>query len=125
MKTHMLGLRTVVYKVPDLTKAKKWYAKAFGKEPYFDEEFYIGYDIGGYELGLLPEKSGNSQGNGKGLAYWGVNNLEQEYSRLLELGASVFEKPENVGGDIVVAAVTDPWGNNIGLIYNPGFKVKE
>ena len=52
----MLGLRTTIYKVSDLLKAKSWYAKAFETQPYFDEPFYVGFNIGGYELGLLPEE---------------------------------------------------------------------
>ena len=51
----MKGIRTVIYKQPDLAKAKQWYSKAFKTEPYFDEPFYVGFNIGGYELGLLPE----------------------------------------------------------------------
>ena len=49
-----LGLRTCIYPVPDLAAAKAWYARAFGVEPYFDEPFYVGFEIGGYELGLIP-----------------------------------------------------------------------
>ena len=49
-----LGLRTVIYRVRDLAAAKAWYANAFGVQPYFDEPFYVGFDIGGYELGLHP-----------------------------------------------------------------------
>ncbi len=55
MNKNILGLRTVIYLVPDLESAKEWYTKAFGKGPYFDEPFYVGFEIGGYELGLFPE----------------------------------------------------------------------
>jgi lactoylglutathione lyase len=55
-KTQFLGLRTTIYKVGDITKAKEWYSKAFGVQPYFTEPFYVGFNIGGYELGLQPEK---------------------------------------------------------------------
>ena len=51
----ILGLRTVIYHVPDLPRAKEWYAKAFGVKPYFDEPFYVGFSVGGYELGLEGE----------------------------------------------------------------------
>ena len=50
-----LGLRTVVYKVSDLGRAKAWYTKVLGIEPYFDEPFYVGFNVGGYELGLDPD----------------------------------------------------------------------
>lgn len=118
----MLGLRTVIYKVPDMEAAKSWYNQAFQTVPYFDQPFYIGYSIGGYELGLQPESVPAGAKGENVSTYWGVNDVETEYRRLLALGATSFEKPENVGGPIVVATVRDPWGNLIGLIYNPEFK---
>ncbi len=57
------------------------------------------------------------------MSYWGVENIQQEYDRLLALGATMHEAPTNVGGELMVATVYDPWGNIIGLIYNPSFKV--
>ena len=119
----MLGLRTTIYKVADLAAAKEWYAKAFLKDPYFDEPFYVGFNIGGYELGLLPEEEPNENKTANVLSYWGVEDIEKEYQRLLDLGASEHEKPTNVGGELMVAALKDPWGNVIGLIYNPYFKI--
>ncbi len=121
----MLGLRTVVYKVSDLEKAKLWYAEAFQTEPYFDEPYYVGFNIGGYELGLLPEKTPPAEKSVNVVTYWGVNEINKEYNRLIDLGASEDEKPTNVGGDLMVASVKDPWGNAIGLIYNPVFKLPE
>ncbi len=120
----MLGLRTVVYKVKDLTKAKEWYAKAFKSQPYFDEPFYVGFNICGYELGLLPEELSPVQKSESEIAYWGVENIQQEFEHLVKLGAQVHEKPTNVGGELMVASVTDPWKNIIGIIYNPAFKLK-
>jgi len=120
---HSLGLRTVVYKVADLPQARDWYAKAFGIDPYFDESFYVGFNIGGYELGLQPEETPDA-GKGEGVvAYWGVVHIQDEYDRLLALGAKAHEKPFNVGGDLMVASVRDPWDNVVGLIYNPHFKL--
>ena len=49
-----LGLRTVIYPSPDLATAKAWYTQALGQDPYFDEPFYVGFNVGGYELGLDP-----------------------------------------------------------------------
>jgi lactoylglutathione lyase len=119
----MLGLRTAIYKVGDLNKAKEWYAKAFQTLPYFDEPFYVGFNIGGYELGLLPEEKPTTEKNDSVLAYWGVDEIEKEFDRLLELGAVSHEIPTNVGGDLMVASLKDPWGNIIGLIYNPEFNL--
>ena len=119
----MLGLRTTIYKVGDLQKAKEWYGKAFQTEAYFDEPFYVGFNIAGYELGLLPEETPSSDKTESVLSYWGVDKIEEEYLRLIEIGATEHEKPTNVGGELMVASVIDPWGNVVGLIYNPDFKL--
>lgn len=114
----MLGLRTVIYRVSDIAEAKAWYSKVFSQEPYFDEPFYVGYNIGGYELGLQPDEAVKGENV---LVYWGVDNIEEVYKRVLELGATAHEAPNNVGGDIMVASIKDPWNNILGLIYNPHF----
>ena len=124
-KPNILGLRTTIYKVGDIVKAKKWYAIAFGIEPYWDEPFYVGFNIGGYELGLLPEENPTTKKVESVLTYWGVNEIEEVYSHFLESGAIENEKPHSVGGPLMVATVKDPWGNVIGLIYNPEFILKE
>jgi predicted enzyme related to lactoylglutathione lyase len=118
-----LGLRTVIYHAPDLVAAKTWYAAAFGVTPYFDEPFYVGFEIGGFELGLNPDTSGVSVGN-NAVAYWGVANIDHAYARLLERGARPRDPVKEVGGDIKVATLADPFGNVIGLIENPHFDVK-
>ena len=121
----MLGLRTVAYKVPDLAEAKKWYSKAFNTKPYFDEPFYVGYKIGGYELGLLPiEEEKNVVGNSV-TAYWGIEDMDTAMKNILDLGASKQDDPQDVGGGVIVASVKDPWGNIIGLIYNSHFKAED
>jgi predicted enzyme related to lactoylglutathione lyase len=121
----MLGLRTTIYKVTDIAKAKQWYTKAFETSPYFDEVFYVGFNIGGYELGLIPDETlAIEKRDGGILTYWGVNNIEYDFERLINLGAFAHELPHNVGGEIMVGSVKDPWGNVIGIIYNPEFKLK-
>ena len=117
----ILGLRTVAYKVENLARAKDWYAKVFAQDPYFDEPFYVGFNIGGYELGLQPAEENNIIGNSV-IAYWGVEDLEKIMANMLSMGAAKCDEPMEVGGGVVVASVTDPWGNIIGLIYNPHFK---
>jgi len=119
----MLGLRTVIYKVNDLNKAIEWYTKVFKTEPYFNEPFYVGYNIGGYELGIMPVEGPKSESTDNVLTYWGVEDINAEYNRIIELGAIEHEKPTNYGGDLMVASVIDPWGNVVGLIYNPAFKL--
>ena len=116
-----LGLRTTIYMVSDLQAAKKWYAKAFGFQPYFDESFYVGFDIAGFELGLLPEERPVKKGENV-IAYWGVEDINKAYKSLIDIGATEIEKPNNVGGPIEVASVKDPWDNIIGIIFNPEFK---
>lgn len=119
----MLGLRTAIYKVGDIREATVWYAKAFQTAPYFNEPFYVGFNIGGYELGLQPEDHPTTEKPESVMALWGVENIEEEYQRLLVLGATAHENPMNVGGELMVASVKDPWGNILGLIYNPEFKL--
>ena len=117
------GLRTVIYHVTDLDKAKAWYAAALGVEPYFDQPFYVGFNVGGYEWGLDPDAAGVTRGN-NAIAYWGVPNAQAALQRLLELGAQPRGEVRDVGGGIRVATVADPFGNVIGLIENPNFKLE-
>jgi predicted enzyme related to lactoylglutathione lyase len=117
-----LGLRTVIYHVDNLDSAKKWYAEALGIQPYFDQPFYVGFNVGGFELGLDPDSSGVSRGNNL-VAYWGVEKIEQSFARLLELGAKKNSDIQDVGGNIRLATVIDPFGNVFGIIENPQFKI--
>ncbi len=119
----MLGLRTTIYKVPDLLAAKAWYNKAFDTTPYFDEPFYVGYNIAGYELGLHPYEGQSVPVGENVFSYWGVEDVKSSCKKLVDIGATMFEEPMEVGDDIIVASVKDPWGNIIGLIYNPHFKL--
>ena len=115
------GLRTVIYHVDDLQRAKEWYSKVLGAGPYFDEPFYVGFNVGGFELGLDPDMKGVSKGSNV-VAYWGVEDARAAYQRVQELGAEKHADPQEVGGGIIVAAVTDPFGNVFGMIENPHFK---
>ncbi len=114
-----LGLRTAVYYVDDIEKAKRWYSTVLDQPPYFDEAFYVGFKVGGFELGLHPDE-GRKKGEGHS-AYWGVNNAESALKRLLELGATEHQSVQEVGGGIKVASVKDPFGNVLGIIENPHF----
>ncbi len=116
------GLRTVVYHVVDLAEAKRWYMQVLGVPPYFDEPFYVGFNVGGYELGLDPDFS-NTAPDGQSFAYWGVKDLATAHARLLELGAEPHSDVQDVGEGIQLATVRDPWGNILGIIQNPNFKV--
>src|SRR5688500_502091 len=116
------GLRTVIYHVDNLEKAKAWYTEALGIKPYFDQPFYVGFNVGGFELGLDPDMSGVSKGN-NAVAYWGVKDAAKSYKRMLELGAKKHTEVRDVGDGIRVATVTDPFGNIFGIIENRYFKV--
>jgi len=117
------GLRTVVYHVADLERAKAWYADVLGIKPYFDEPFYVGFNVGGFELGLNPDMENVVQGSSV-RAYWGVEDAEASLNRLLQLGAERHEDVQDVGGGIRVATVLDPFGNVFGIIENPHFKIE-
>ena len=121
----ILGLRTAMCYVPDIEKAKLWYAKAFQTEPYYDTPYYVGFNIGGYELGLHPEEKNSLDENRTNNVeiYWGVEDIDVEYARFLKCGAREHKAPQNVGGELMVATVLDPWNNAIGLIYNPYFEL--
>jgi len=114
----ILGLRTVAYHVADVAAAKAWYANVVERQPYFDEPFYVGFEVGGFELGLVPD---GTPGPGGTVAFWGVPDIIAEVKRLEGLGAGVREPVQEVGGGIKVATLADPWGNSFGLIENPHF----
>jgi len=118
-----LGLRTVVYQVQDLSKATKWYSGVLGSQPYFDQPFYAGFNVGGYELGLVPQPEAGPKRAASGLAYWGVADARAAYQKLVELGATPNEPVQDVGEGILVGSVHDPFGNVLGVIQNPNFKL--
>jgi predicted enzyme related to lactoylglutathione lyase len=119
-----LGLRTAAYHVDDIERGKAWYTKVLGKEPYFDQPFYVGFNVGGYELGLQPTGGPQPNRADGAVAYWGVENAESQFKRLLELGATSHEPVQDVGEGIKVATVKDPFGNVLGIIENPHFKIE-
>ncbi len=119
----ILGLRTAIYPVApeQLDAARNWYAQALGVAPYFDEPFYVGFEVGGFELGLLPGATPSIDG---AQPLWGVADIDAACARLIELGASALAPPKDVGDGIRVADVHDPFGNRLGLIQNPHFDPK-
>jgi predicted enzyme related to lactoylglutathione lyase len=117
------GLGTVIYHVTDLEQAKAWYATAFQQTPYFDQPFYVGFNIAGYELGLDPNQSITKAGRGGTVACWRVPEIEGAVRHFVTAGASVVAPVQDVGDGIKVATVADPFGNLIGLIENPHFEL--
>lgn len=114
----ILGLRTAIYPVKDLAAAKAWYSQVLGQTPYFDQPFYVGFSVGGFELGLVPN---GEPGVAGAQPLWGVQNAEEVFAKLLALGARSLEPVTDVGEGIKVGAVTDPFGNRLGIIQNPHF----
>jgi len=116
------GLRTAVYFVDDLDRAKVWYSGILGFKPYFDSPYYVGFNVGGFELGLHPRDDKYPGGIGSSVAYWGVTDAKEAHASLLQLGATAYSPIEDVGGGIKIGAVKDPFGNLLGIIENPSFR---
>ena len=118
----ILGLRTASYPVTDLASAKSWCAQVLGVQHHFDRPFYVGFSVGGFELGLLPAETAGTTGPQILLE---VAEVETEFGRLLALGATERLPAQGVGEGISVAAVKDPVGNRFGIIENPNFSASE
>ena len=114
-----LGLRTVIYPAPDLAASKEWFTGVLGIEAYFDESFYVGFEVAGYELALDPA---GDPATGP-VTYWGVAHADAALSRLVAAGAPVHSAVREVGGGIRVATVREPAGTILGVIENPHFQL--
>lgn len=118
----MQGLRTTIYFVTDIEAATKWYEKLFEVKPYFVNACYVGFNIGGYELGLSPQEE-NYVKKASVISYWGVEDMTTSFEKLKATGAAISEEIVDVGKGILMASIVDPWGNILGIIYNPHFKI--
>jgi predicted enzyme related to lactoylglutathione lyase len=114
-----LGLRTVIYPMADLDAGKEWFRKLLSTEPNFDESYYVGFTVAGYELGLVPK--GGDGSDGEPITYWGVASADRALAALVEAGATLAQEVTDVGESIRVAAVREPNGNLLGVIENPHF----
>ena len=114
-----LGLRTVIYPAVDLAASKAWFSALLGLQPYFDEPFYVGFDVAGYELALDPA---GDVATGP-VTYWGVADADSALARLLDPGAALHGGVRDVGGGIRVATVLEPAGCVLGIIENPHFEL--
>jgi catechol 2,3-dioxygenase-like lactoylglutathione lyase family enzyme len=115
-----LGLRSLILATRDLDAAKAWYTQVLGVPPYFDEPFYVGFRVGGFELGLWPGRSDDYPAGGE--TYWGVVDIDDAWERLLAGGARVSSEVIDVGGGVRMGTLLDPEGNRIGIIENPHFE---
>lgn len=107
------GIKTIIYPVTDVTRAKATFSKLLGVEPYVDSLYYIGYRVGDQEIGLDP--NGHKAGM---TAYYHVDNIKQSLQSLLDAGAQTVEEVKDVGGGRLVGSVRDGDGNIIGLIQD-------
>ena len=119
----ILGLRTsqLHVKPHNLAAVRDWYTRSLGVAPYFDETFYVGFNLGGYEFGLVPDASASDTA-GATYVYWGVADIAAALATLLSHGARDLTGIEDVGGGIRKATVQDPFGHRFGLMENPQFK---
>jgi uncharacterized protein YndB with AHSA1/START domain/predicted enzyme related to lactoylglutathione lyase len=111
------GLRTAQIRLDDVGPARDWYSRLFEIGPYFDEPFYVGFEIAGYEFGIFPDEGGRDEP----LFLWATEDPTTYIERAVELGATVGMEPQNTGDGIVVGSFIDPFGNEFGLIRNPHF----
>ena len=118
MPISLEGLRTVIYPAPELEAAKTWWTELLGEPPYFDEPFYVGYEVAGYELGLLP----TADPADGALTYWGVADVAAAVKAAVAAGGTEHTPATEVGEGIVTATVRTPSGAILGLIFNPHFK---
>jgi predicted enzyme related to lactoylglutathione lyase len=111
------GIKTVLHPVSDVTKAKAVYTALLGVEPQADESYYVGYEAAGQHIGMVP--GGGPQGMTSPVAYWHVPDIEAKLAEVTAAGATMKEAAHDVGGGRLVASVTDPDGNVLGLLQDP------
>jgi predicted enzyme related to lactoylglutathione lyase len=111
------GIKTVLHPVSDLDKAKAMYTALIGIPPQSDADFYVGFDAEGQHIGLVP--GGGPEGMTSPVAYWHVSDIEAKLAEVTAAGATVHEPPRDVGSGRLVATVTDPDGNVVGLLQDP------
>jgi predicted enzyme related to lactoylglutathione lyase len=110
------GIKTVLHPVTDLAAAKAVYTALLGSPPQHDADYYVGYDTAGQHIGLVP--NAGQQGMTSPVAYWHVPDIEAKLAELTAAGAKVKDSPHNVGGGRLVASVTDPDGNVLGILQD-------
>ncbi|GLZ34785.1 glyoxalase [Lentzea sp. NBRC 105346] len=111
--TDTQGIKTVLHPVSDLAKAKDVYIALLGIQPQADSDYYVGFDVAGQHIGLVP----GSKMTGP-VAYWHVDDIEAKLAEVTAAGAAVHEAPRNVGGGRLVATFTDADGNVLGLVQD-------
>jgi predicted enzyme related to lactoylglutathione lyase len=111
------GIKTVLHPVSDLEAAKPVYTALLGISPQHDAPYYVGFDVAGQHIGLVP--GGGPQGMTSPVSYWHVSDIEAKLAEVTAAGAEVKEPAHDVGGGRLVASFTDPDGNVLGLLQDP------
>ncbi|MGH9017383.1 MAG: VOC family protein [Acidimicrobiales bacterium] len=109
------GIQIVLHPIADLEKAKPIYTALLGAAPTADAEYYVGYDVGGQHIGLVPN---GGQGMTSPVAYWRVADIEAKLAEVTAAGATVKEPVHEVGPGRRVASFTDPDGNVLGIVQD-------
>lgn len=107
------GLKTIIYPVKDLARAKALFGTLLGVQPYMDQPYYVGFSAAGQDVGLDPR--GHANGMTGPVAYWHVADIRQSLQSLQDAGAQSQQDVRDVGGGNLIATVTDADGNVIGL----------
>jgi predicted enzyme related to lactoylglutathione lyase len=110
------GIQTVLHPVSDVATAKAVYTALLGVPPQTDGPYYVGFEAAGQQIGLVP--AGGSQRMTSPVAYWHVFDIEAKLAEVAAAGATVKEPAHDVGGGRLVATVTDPDGNVLGLLQD-------
>lgn len=110
------GIKTIIYPVTDTSAAKRLYSALLGVEPVMDEAYYVGYRVGGQDIGLDPH--GHDQGMTGPVSYWHVADIQKSLEAVLRSGGQAFQEVKDVGGGKLVASVKDGDGNVIGLVQS-------
>jgi predicted enzyme related to lactoylglutathione lyase len=127
--TALRGLTTITFYASDHEAAKKWYTDFLGISPYLDFPGYSEFRLGDYqhEFGIIDSRfapGGLTVKAAGAVTYWHVDDLKATFERLLSMGATEYE-PITVRGDgslgFVTASVVDPFGNILGIMYNPHY----
>ena len=114
------GMKTIIYPVKDLARAKAIFGGLLGVAPQVDTPHYVGFGVDGQHVGLDP--NGHASGSTGPIAFWHVDDIRATLKALLDAGAELQQDVREVGGGRVVATAKDPDGNVIGLLQDPSSK---
>jgi predicted enzyme related to lactoylglutathione lyase len=108
------GIKTIIFPVRDIARAKALYSRLLGLDPFVDEPYYVGFMVGDQQIGLNP--NGHNEGMTGPIAFSHVDDMQRLIQSLTEAGAQVVQEPKDVGGGRLTASLKDTDGNVFGLI---------